>query len=154
MNPSDAFQYALRALSARALSEREVEKKLLQRKVSPKAIGEILERLREYGFLNDQQIATRAAEDTSRGSFGVRQKLVARGIGKHTIEDALQTRDPELDLEAATGLLERYQSRFVGERGQHKAYLFLTRRGFSSQTIRQALEQHGIDAPEDDYSEA
>jgi regulatory protein len=149
MNPEDAFQYALRALSARALSERELEKKLRQRKVGATAIAEILERLRDYGFLNDQHIATRAAEDTSLGTFGVRQKLTARGIGKHLIEDALQQRDPDLDLEAALGLLARYQSRFSGERGQHKAYAFLARRGFSGGTIRAALLQHGIDAPEE-----
>jgi regulatory protein len=147
MSPEEAFGYALRALSLRALSEHELEKKLRQRKVSSKIIGEILERLRDYGFLNDHLIAARAAEDTSHGSFGVRQKLKARGIGKHTIEDALQNRDPELDLDGAVGLLLRYQSRFVGERGQHKAYSFLIRRGFSSQTIRLALEQHGLDAP-------
>jgi regulatory protein len=149
MTPEEAFGYALRALSARALTERELEKKLRQRKVGSKVIGEILERLRDYGFLNDNQIAARAVEDSSHGSFGVRQKLVARGISKHTIEDALQTRDPELDLEGAVGLLTRYQNRFTGERGQHKAYLFLTRRGFSSQTIRLALERHGLDAIEE-----
>jgi regulatory protein len=154
MTPEEAFGYALRALSARALSERELEKKLRQRKVGAVTIAQILERLRDYGFLNDAQIATRAAEDTSRGTFGVRQKLVARGIEKHTIEEALHTRDPELDFDAALGLLTRYQSRFVGERGQHKAYLFLTRRGFSSGTIRLALEQHGLDVSEIDYNEA
>ncbi|MFN3266344.1 MAG: regulatory protein RecX [Deinococcales bacterium] len=150
MNASDAFQYALRALSARALTERELEKKLKQRKVTTSAITEILERLRDYGFLNDAAIAQRAAENTSLGSYGVRQKLAARGISKHLVEDALHSRDESVDFTAAFNLLERYQSRFVGERGQHKAYLFLVRRGFSSQTIRLALEQHGIDAPTKD----
>lgn len=60
MNTSDAFQYALRALSLRALTERELEKKLKQRKVSAGAISEIIERLRDYGFLNDAGIAARA----------------------------------------------------------------------------------------------
>jgi regulatory protein len=150
MNPSDAFGYALRALSLRALSEHELEKKLRQRKVAAATIAEILERLRDYGFLNDQHIATRAAEDMSLGKYGVRQKLLARGISKNQIEDALQDRDLDTDLEAAVALLTRYQSRFVGMRGQHKAYLFLTRRGFSSQTIRLALEQHGLETPEED----
>lgn len=81
----------------------------------------------------------------------MRQKLVSRGISKHLVEDALHTRDEDMDFEAAAQLLERYHSRFVGERGQHKAYLFLARRGFSSRTIRLALEQHGIDAPEEEF---
>ena len=149
MNAADALQYAIRALSARALTEHELTKKLRSRKVSAKDIQAILERLREYNFVNDTAIAIRASEDTSLGRYGVKRKLMARGINKHLVEDVLQNRDESEDLEAALVLLGKYQNRFTGERAQQKAVAFFMRRGFSFTTAKKALEQHGLGLDEE-----
>lgn len=150
MNAADALQYAIRALSARALTEHELTKKLRHRKVTTADIAIILERLREFRFVNDNAIATRAAEDTTLGRYGVKRKLLARGINQHLVEDVLQHRDQSEDLEAALGLLEKYQNRFVGERAEQKAIAFFMRRGFSFSVIKTALEQHGLEVGEEE----
>ncbi len=149
ISAEDAFQYALRALSARALTERELEKKLRLRLATPTIIADILTRLRELEFVNDTAIATRATEAINLGKFGIQRKLLSRGISKHVVEDALLTRDEDQDLAAITQLLGKYAKRFVGERAQHKAITFFMRRGFSNSVIRKALEHHEFQLTED-----
>jgi regulatory protein len=149
MSASDALQYAIRALSARSLTEYELEKKLKLRKTSPEIISNILTRLRELGFLNDSAIAARVSEDPNLGKFGVQRKLSKRGIHKHVIEDTLITRDADTDLSTAVALLEKYQMRFTGERRQQKAIAFFMRRGFSYQVIHKALEQFELEVPDE-----
>jgi regulatory protein len=150
MTAQDALQYAIRALSARALSEYELEKKLKQHKTSPEIISNILTRLRELGFLNDSAIAKRTSEDPNLGKFGVQRKLSKRGIHKHVIEDVLTIRDSDTDLETAVALLEKYENRFTGERAEAKAIAFLMRRGFAYSTIQRALREEGGKKKEED----
>ncbi len=141
--PLDAdkvFAYAVRALSQRALTEAELEKKLRARRASPDVIARTLERLREYRFVDDQSLAERAVKDDQTGSRLIRMKLRQRGLGNDVIEDAMLARDPEADLEAAQRLAERHAHRWKGERGHAKAYAFLSRRGFDSRTIQTVLQ--------------
>lgn len=137
----DAIQYAVRALSARSLTEAELIRKLRARDASQPVIDEVLERLRSLKFVDDGVIAARAAEDAALGRFGIQRKLGQRGVAKHLIEDALLTRDIEADLEAALALVERYSRQWTGERGYHKAMSFLMRRGFSGDVVRKALSE-------------
>jgi regulatory protein len=141
MDAADALQYAIRALSARALTEFELEKKLQKRQVSPPDIKTILLRLRELRFVNDQAIAAQATQNPALGKFGIKRKLAARGINKHLIEDALTIRDETTDFEAALELLEKHQNRFFGERAEQKAIAFLMRRGFSYTVIQKAIKR-------------
>ncbi len=140
MTKDEAFQYALRALSARALTERELERKLRVRLASAEIITETLARLREYKFVDDAAVAERAAGDTTLGRYGIQRKLAHRGVEKHLIEDALTARDADADLEAAHGLVERHAGKWTGERAYQKAMAFMMRRGFSGEVTRRALQ--------------
>jgi regulatory protein len=135
----DAIQYAVRALSARSLTEAELIRKLRTRNASQAVIEEVLERLRSLKFVDDGVIAARAAEDAALGRYGIQRKLTQRGVAKHLIEDALLTRNSDADLEAAQSLVERYNRQWTGERGYHKGMAFLMRRGFSGDVVRRAL---------------
>ena len=135
----DAIQYAVRALSARSLTEAELIRKLRARNASQAVIDEVLERLRSLKFVDDGVIAARAAEDAALGRWGIQRKLSQRGVSKNLIEDALLTRDSDADLEAARSLVERYSRQWTGKTSYHKAVSFLMRRGFSGDVVRKAL---------------
>ena len=136
----DAIQYAVRALSARSLTEAELTRKLRTRNASQTVIDEVLERLRSLKFVDDGVIAARAADDAALGRYGIQRKLGQRGVAKHLIEDALLNRDSDADFTAAQSLVERYSRQWTGERGYHKGMAFLMRRGFSGDVVRKALE--------------
>lgn len=145
-----AFAYAVRALSQRALTERELEKRLRQRSATQDVIILTLERLREYRFVDDAALAERAAKETSVGSRLIRMKLKMRGLETAVIEDAMTTREPDTDLDAARSMAERHRSKWVGERAYAKAYAFLARRGFDGRTIQDVLRELRLNATDAD----
>jgi regulatory protein len=149
LKPGDALTYAVRALAQKSLTERELETRLKRRGATPDVISSTLERLREHKFVNDATVAEYAVRDTNLGSSAIRMKLKARGVNTHTIEDALQHRDPDADLEGALVLVERYGPRWTGPRGYAKGFSFLARRGFPSGVIHKALEALREAQPED-----
>jgi regulatory protein len=140
LKASDAMQYAIRALAARALTRHELNRKLRQRGASEEVAVQILEKLIELKFLSDQAIAESAARDTLRGKFAISQKLAARGVNRHIVEDALIERSDADELENAKALVEKQSYKWTGARAFEKAYGFMMRRGFSSGVIRTALE--------------
>ena len=139
LKPAEALAYAVRALSQKSLTERELETRLKRRHASSEVIASTLEKLREHKFVNDATVAEYAVRDANLGSGAIRMKLKARGINTHTIEDALHHRDPDADLEGALALVERYGPRWTGPRGYAKGFAFLARRGFPSGVVHQAL---------------
>jgi regulatory protein len=151
LKPGDALTYAVRALAQKSLTERELETRLKRRHASPDVIASTLERLREHKFVNDATVAEYAVRDTNLGSGAIRMKLKARGVNTHTIEDALQARNPDADLEGALALFERYGPRWTGPRGYAKGFAFLARRGFPSGAIHKALEGLRDLAEPDDF---
>jgi regulatory protein len=147
-----AFAYAVRALSQRALTEQELEKKLKARGATAEIITETLERLREYRFVDDAALAERAAKETGVGSRLIRMKLKMRGLESAVIEDAMTTREPDTDLEAARALAQRHRSKWVGERAYSKAYAFLSRRGFDGRTVQEVLRELRLNATDAELS--
>jgi regulatory protein len=140
LKAADALAYAIRALAARALTVRELERKLKGRGASQEVADGVLEKLIELKFLSDQTIAESAARDTSKGKFAISQKLAARGVNRHIVEDALVGRSNADELENAIALVEKQSYKWTGARAYEKAYGFMMRRGFSSSVIRTALE--------------
>jgi regulatory protein len=140
LKASDAMAYAIRALAARALTKYELNRKLRQRGASEEVANQTLEKLIELKFLSDQAIAESAARDTLRGKFAIQQKLAARGVNRHIVEDVLMDRSNADELENAVALVEKQSYKWTGARAYEKAYGFMMRRGFSSGVIRTALE--------------
>ena len=150
LDEGKAFVYAVRALSQRALTERELEKRLRQRGANPDVIAATLERLREYRFVDDAALAERAAKETGVGSRLIRMKLKMRGLENAVIEDAMTTREPDTDLDAARTMAERHRNKWVGERAYAKGYAFLARRGFDGRTIQEVLRELRLNATDAD----
>ncbi|MGQ9917104.1 MAG: regulatory protein RecX [Bryobacteraceae bacterium] len=93
--------YALRLLSARALSVAQLKQRLRPRAADPAAIDRIVSQLKEYGALDDRHLAesfsySRAAS----GQFGrsrVLAELARRKIGPKIAEQAVRQAFQNLD---------------------------------------------------------
>lgn len=57
LDGSELLSYGLRALSRRAHSAAELRTKLHARAAEPADVDQVLEKVREYGYLNDEQFA-------------------------------------------------------------------------------------------------
>jgi len=138
-------------LSQRALSEREMLEKLthklsrsfaqLEDEVQSEMISGVLEKLKDYRFVDDSRLAESLSRTRGVGSYRIRAKMYERGIDDETGTAALKNVDPELEKGELERLVERHWDRWqaAGPKGHARAYGFLARRGFSSRDILKAL---------------
>lgn len=138
-----AHDVALRLLSTRARSEREMRTRLAMRGIGPEVAAEEIDRLRRAGLLDDQQFARASVEDRKRlaprGRRMLRYELLGRGIAPESVDlVTYDIDDEETAIELARGrargsAIESYD-RFLSRVGG-----FLQRRGFDHSVVAKAL---------------
>ena len=145
-----ATNRALHFLGYRARSEAEVRTRLKRDEWPDEVIERVLLRLREQGFLNDENFAEMWVENRShsrpRGARMLQQELRQKGIERETIEAALP--DDEAELQNAIFALQKqlrskeraWQNLDERER-RDKAIQFLMRRGFNYSSAKTAWTQ-------------
>jgi len=158
--------FAARALSARALTYSELRDKLKRRAADPADVDQVLERLKESGYLNDQRFAESYAswrrDDGGFGKTRVLRDLMARrvppAVAKQAAETAYQGADEVAMIEAF--LKRKYRGKDLGvllkeEKHLASAYRKLRTSGFSTGNSIRVLKRYAEQAEllEDDLNE-
>jgi len=139
-----AMQKALRFLGYRSRSMQEVRANLEKHEIPEAVIDATLKRLQENGLLNDHEFAQAWVENRNtfrpRSRRALSMELRRKGLSDETIQSVVDENVDEqaLALEAA----RKYARRLAGlEWAEYRQKLggFLARRGFSPDTIRQAI---------------
>lgn len=102
-----AREIALRQLTVRARTEAELRAALARRHVPTEAVDEVVERFSEVGLLDDVAYArdwVASGERRFKSRRSLAQELAAKGVDRETIDSALESRDAEVELEAARAL--------------------------------------------------
>lgn len=154
----DLLAYAFRALGQRALSAAELRTKLERRSDDAELIAEVLARVQELGYQQDEQVARIETSRRGVGQFRVRQTLKRRGLEAELIQQTLADMDPDEERQAAHDLLTRRWPSIRRKRDPRAtAYSLLARRGFPGSiiwdVIREVAEAAGEDAGADDLPE-
>ena len=134
---------ALRLLSFRARSRRELERRLLRAGYEPVEVEQALTGLEEVGLVDDEQFARAVVEHHSvvrlAGRRGVRAALLGSGVDRETADRALEELGD--DAERARELADRRATRLSGlppEQALRRLTEFLVRRGHSPAVARSA----------------
>jgi regulatory protein len=135
---------ALDLLSYRPRSEAEIRERLTER-YDPETAGEVLERLRRSGLVDDREFARywvqNRLEHNPRGAAALRQELYQKGVDESAIEEALAEYDEE---EAATRAAETARRKLRGlppDVFRRRLTDYLLRRGFSYGVVRAVVQQ-------------
>lgn len=142
----DAFQIAMRYLERRSRTEKELRDKLAQRKVEPDTIDVVIERLRGYGYINDQKFASdfqRVRDDYKpMGIFRLKQELSIKGVAKDITEGLSSDREKEYRL-ARTAAETRLRQYYPLEKEvfYRRMLNFLMRRGFDYATSQRVTSE-------------
>jgi len=135
---------ALDLLSYRPRSEAEIRERLTER-YDPETAGEVLERLRRSGLVDDREFARywvqNRLEHNPRGAVALRQELYQKGVDESAIEEALAEYDEE---EAATRAAEMARRKLRGlppDVFRRRLTDYLLRRGFSYGVVRAVVQQ-------------
>ncbi|MEL4505695.1 regulatory protein RecX [Luteococcus sp. H138] len=141
-----AREIALRRLTLRDHSRRELDDALAAKDVPTDVREELLERFEELGLVNDQNFAeqwTRARRNSRKLSkAAVRRELQTKGVDRELIDEALEPIDHDSEVELATELA-RKKWRTVQNLPRQVAYRrmagALGRKGYSSSVVSQVL---------------
>lgn len=143
---SPAFDLSLYYLGLKARTRHEMEAYLKRRQYAPQVIAAVMDKLKEYGFVDDEQLSQRAVDSLSRQRLGrgaIERKLRQRGVDKELAREALDAYRPENESEnarqLAATLWERYREAEPRKRWQ-KTTAALARRGFSWESIQSAMQ--------------
>ncbi|MEC4686393.1 MAG: regulatory protein RecX [Nitrospirota bacterium] len=142
---SSARGYALRLLSIRGRSERELRDRLRRKGFKEDTIDTTVSALKEFGLIDDPALAddliSYAVNRKSLGTRGVRALLQKRGIPEDIINSSgIDTID---ETKSAEELVRKKVKLFKGlpkEKVMRRLYGMLQRRGHSFETIKRVLD--------------
>jgi len=141
---SKAKDVALKFLSYRARSEKELRDKLISKEFDPVTIDRVIEFLKRYDYVNDEKFAKSYVRERIRLKFEGRKKLIydlkQKGIKQEIIDHVLNNTDIN-EIDHALKLLEKKvpDKTELGLKEKQRIYQFLLRKGFSYDIIQKAF---------------
>ena len=141
-----ALNKALGFLSATRKTEREVRAYLTKRGYLPIVSDYVVEKLRAYSFISDEEYAEAYTESAAKRKGGrrIRMELKGKGLSDEAIEGALSGLDEEQELATAKGILEKYmRGKECDKTTLQKAYRHLMGKGFDYETAKTAIAAYG-----------
>ena len=134
-------------LGHRGRTIHETRNRLIQRGFSSEVSDAAVMRLREMGYLDDEQFCISFVDDRRRldawGDDRIRRRLRDLGAPPAEVEAALSGDEESGELQRAIDLLERRLSEPVeGVAAHRRAMGILVRRGYSSETAADAIRAH------------
>src|SRR5699024_8866913 len=146
-NLNNAINVALRYLTYRQRSEKEIFDKLNSKEYPDKLIYQAIDYLKSKGYINDREFARSFLQDKTNinkyGPIKIKNQLKLKGISNTIIDEIVDMdRDDEyqMSLELASKRISRYKNE---ERSAiyRKLGGYLQRRGFSYEVVNQVLKE-------------
>ncbi len=143
------YASALKALTRRPFTVRELERKLLQSCTDASAVNQIVTRLKAAGYLDDRRYCESFIQSRlqrkAQGRARIEQELRARGLNPKLVREELEKAYPaEAELEPLQQALERKLRSLTPPMDAKKLsrlYNHLLRRGFPGEAVRLALRR-------------
>jgi regulatory protein len=149
-----AKQYALKLLSYRGRSEKELKERLIQKGISETLVSFTADYLRKLGYLDDLSLAEalkrEAIERKLLSQAGARQYLLKRGIPRDIVHSVF-LQEEGTDRENAKKYIRkkiRMRENYPQETVRRRLYNQLLRRGYSPATIVAVLKDKNINQEE------
>lgn len=144
--PNRARQYALKLLSYRGRSEKELEERLLKKGITKNIVSSTINELKEIGLIDDMALAEalkiQALTTKMLSQNGAKKYMQTRCIPRDIV-DVVFYNEENRDFDNALRFagkklmsLNHYPSEIV----KRRLYNLLLRRGYSSETIMKVLK--------------
>ena len=150
-----AFIAGLRLLSYSDQSEREMINKLCHKGHKKDHAVIAVDKLREFGYINDERYASNLAEKLIRTKGmsvrGIKNELVHKGISREIADNVIETLDFDPILRIIELLNTRYSRNLSDEKGIRKTVAALQRLGYGWSDIKSALRS--VEAGTEDFDD-
>ena len=139
---------AFQLLKIRNRSEKEIREKLTRKKYAQDIINQTIQYLKDVSLINDRQFARDWIQTRLNKPLGVRRiffELKEKGISQETLEEEIKTAtasyaEDEVALELGRKRKLKYQN-LDEERIKRRVFDYLTRRGFSLESIKKVINK-------------
>lgn len=146
-----AFMKASDLLSTRLHSRYELKTKLQNRGFSLESIKICLNKLEEYGYINDLEFAKLYVNSSTKQSkLMISNKLRSLGINQNIVDQVIADINGDEEFETAVILTEKYLKNKEISDCKLKLFAYLNRKGFNSETIKKAIKK--VTGVEEDIS--
>jgi regulatory protein len=142
-----AKHYALRLLSYRGRSVKELEERLRRKKFPADVVSSIISKLQRAGFLDDVALAEALKREATKTKFlshyGAKRLMLSRGIAREIV-DLVFSPDKAEDIDNARRLVEkklRIIDNLPAEKKKRRLYQLLIRKGYSFEIIESVLKR-------------
>lgn len=129
-------------IARRSHSEQELQQKLHYKDYSFDNIKTVMDQLREYGYINDNELAKNLFNKyLQAGKYSIKQiiyKLKQRGFSDSVVNVTAHSYDCTEEWQSALRVI-RNRFKLADTTAKEKAYRFLATKGFSSTSITKAL---------------
>lgn len=141
-----ALDASLGYLTHRMRSEKELRDYLARKEYSADDIEQALERLKDYGYVDDAQFAQEMVRSQTHmrptGRFKLRQKLKRSGVGDEALEQALSSYSEQDEQQACNAQCQKLAARHGTSRpALAKIQRSLLSKGFGYDMIRNSIQQ-------------
>ncbi|MBQ9728651.1 MAG: RecX family transcriptional regulator [Clostridia bacterium] len=148
---SVALDKALAHISATQKTEKQIREFLSKKGYLSAVADHVVEKMREYNFLNDGEYAESYVESAAKrkGSRLIRLELKSKGISDAEIDGALESLDEETEISTARGILDKYmRGKSFDRETLQKAYRYLMGKGFDYDVAKAALASLSVEEEE------
>lgn len=150
-----AFIAGLRLLSYHDHSEKEMVNKLCQKGHIKDYVLNAVEKLCEYGYVNDERYAENLAEKLLRSKGmsirGIKSELICKGISREIADNVIERLDFDPILRIIELLNTKYSRNLSDEKGIKKTVASLQRLGYGWSDIKSALRS--VEAETEDFDD-
>ena len=138
-----AFDKAIDYISRRLHSEKEVRSKLKLKGFRPVVIDRAIDKLKEYGYISDENFAAALVSSSkNKSKREIEYILQTKGVNSEIVAKYMSiiSSDDEL-LSAETLAVKHMRGKETNEKNLANLYAYLSRKGFSSDIIKQVLHK-------------
>ena len=142
---SSAKTRSLRILGSRSLSEREMEKRLVEKGEAEETARETVQWLTENGLINDSEYAASIVSHYSAKGYGparIKDELFRRGIPREISNEAVSGLDTAANEEAALEYIRHKLRGSLVKDDLRSVANALCRRGYSYEDARAAVRNY------------
>lgn len=154
------YVMAIRYLSYRMRSTKEMQAYLREKDVAPKTIAEIITRLEKEKLLDDRAFAQAFVRDrvqqTSKGPRVMEKELYEKGISKEIVTEALKQYDLDQQIEKALKWAQREakkRSKHAVRKRKNQIKYKLLQKGFMQDAVNIVMNEVTIEVDEAEESQ-
>lgn len=138
------FNRALGLLAKLMKTEKQLRDYLKEKKYPKVCIDKAIEKLKEYGYINDEAYAENYINlsSASKSRRKIKYELLSKGVKEEIIENALESFTDENEYDVCLKFAEKYlKNKQIDLKTKQKFYSHLAGKGFGFSDIARAWEE-------------